>query len=407
VRLIETTQPQVLAIALSPSGELVAATGNNAAVYRVPLGAQSGGTYVSNVLDAGRMVNWGALRVISKNAPLETRSGNTVEPDATWSDWQSAAQSNGGEWRVASSPARYLQYRARLGQEGSLSRVEVIYRPQNQAPTVQFATPLGGEFLKAKGKLTWKGKDPDGDTLRYRLWLSREGGAWQPVELKKTSTANHTLEKERWPDGTYRARVEATDRERNPEDPRRDETISQPFTIDNTTPKLDGQTVQKQEGAWRVRAVASDELSPLVGAEWRIHVPKAEKSDDDSEPDESDAEEKTEAKAEAKSESKTEAKSDTKTDVKADAKTAEKTDAVKTAAEESEEATESEETEEAEWHAMAAADGIFDTRREELIASIEALAAQGKIPAIQAGTVIEIRTRDAAGNSTTIQVTLS
>ncbi|HEY0074751.1 MAG TPA: hypothetical protein VGB77_11655, partial [Abditibacteriaceae bacterium] len=166
VRLIETTQPQVLAIALSPSGELVAATGNNAAVYRVPLGTQSGGTYVSNVLDAGRMVNWGALRVISKNAPLETRSGNTVEPDATWSDWQSATQSNGGEWRVASSPARYLQYRARLGQEGSLSRVEVIYRPQNQAPTVQFASPLGGEFLKAKAKLTWKGKDPDGDTLR-------------------------------------------------------------------------------------------------------------------------------------------------------------------------------------------------------------------------------------------------
>ena len=56
---------------------------------------------------------------------------------------------------------------------------------------------------------------------------------------------------------------------------------------------------------------------------------------------------------------------------------------------------------------LAAGDGIFDARREEVIASIEAMAAQGKIPEIKTGTVIEIRVRDAAGNSTTIQVTLS
>ena len=60
-----------------------------------------------------------------------------------------------------------------------------------------------------------------------------------------------------------------------------------------------------------------------------------------------------------------------------------------------------------EWHALAAADGIFDARREEVIASIEAMVAQGKIPEIKTGTVIEIRVRDAAGNITTIQVTLS
>ncbi len=196
-------------------------------------------------LDAGRLVRWGALRSISKNATLETRSGNTLEPNKTWSEWQGVTKTDSDESRVASPPARYLQYRAKLAQDGSLSRIEVIYRPQNQAPTLQFASPLGGEFLKTKKKLTWKGKDPDGDSLRYRLWLSREGGAWQPVELKKNSTPNYTIEADKWPDGIYRAKVEATDRERNPEDPRRDELISQPFTIDNTAPKLDGQTVAK------------------------------------------------------------------------------------------------------------------------------------------------------------------
>ncbi len=399
VRLVETTQPQVLAIALSPGGDLLAATGNNAAVYRVPLAAQGGGTYTSNVLDAGRLVRWGALRSLSKNAPLETRSGNTLEPDATWSDWQSATKTETGEARVASPPARYLQYRAKLASDGSLSRVEAIYRPQNQAPAVQFASPVGGEFLKAKKKLTWKGKDPDSDTLRYRLWLSRDSGAWQPVELKKNSAASYAIEADKWPDGSYRAKVEASDRERNPEDPRLAEMTSSPFTIDNTAPKLDGQTVQKQEGAWRVRALASDELSPIIGAEWRVFVPEAEKKDEKAQ------KEDTKDKANAK-------------DAKADAKSGkidEKTDAIAILDESSDDAdgdadmgdlTDAKK-DEAEWHALAASDGIFDARREEVIASIEKMAAQGKIPEIKSGTVIEIRVRDAAGNSTTVQVTLS
>lgn len=403
VRLLETTQPQVLAITLNSAGDLLASTGNNAAVYRVPLTGQPGGTYTSNVLDAGRLVRWGSLRFISKNAPLETRSGNTLEPDATWSDWQSVGHTETGEWRVASPSARYLQYRAKLAQDSSLSRVEVIYRPQNQAPTVQINVPAGGEFLKNKKKLTWKGKDPDGDTLRYRLWFSREGGEWQPVTLKKNSEANYTLEADKWPDGTYRVKAEASDRERNPEDPRRAEVISSPFTIDNTAPKVDGQTVQKQDGAWRVRAIASDELSPIVGAEWRVFVPKPEKKDAAKDEAKSKDKTKTDDKAEAK-----DAKSTAKTEGKSTA--AEAADAIEEVEEEEAELEETmaeKDTAEAEWHALAADDGIFDARREEIIASIEAMAAQGKIPEIKAGTVIEIRVRDAAGNSTTTQVALS
>lgn len=405
VRLLETRQPQVLAIDLSPAGDLVAATGNNAAVYRVPVGAQASGTYVSNVLDAGRLVRWGALRSIVTNATLETRSGNTLEPDATWSDWQTPTKTDTGEWRIASPNARYLQYRAKLAADGSLSRVEVIYRPQNQAPTVQFATPVGGEFLKAKKKIVWKAKDPDSDTLRYRLWLSRDGGAWQPAELKKTSTANYEIETDKWPDGIYRAKVEASDRERNPEDPLRNEVISSPFTIDNTAPKLTGQTVQNQDDSWRIRAAASDELSPIVGAEWRVYISKDEEKDE-----EADDSAKTDTtKADAKSESKTDAKADVKADGKTEAKADAKADAadVADADDTSDDETADDTKPEAEWHAMAAGDGIFDGRQEEIIASVEAMAAQGKMPEVKAGIVLEIRVRDAAGNSTTIQVTLS
>lgn len=411
IRLLETSQPQVLALAVSPGGDVVAATGNNAAVYRVPSGADTGGSYTSNVLDAGRLVRWGALRVLGKGATLETRSGNTLEPDTTWSEWQGAKSSGNSEWSVASPTARYLQYRARLGREDSLARVEIVYRPQNQAPGVGFTVPAGSEFLKTKKKLTWMAKDTDNDPLRYRLWLSRNDGPWQPVELKKPTTASYDLEA-KWPDGTYRAKVEASDRERNPEDPRTDEDVSQPFTIDNTAPQTDGQNAQKQDGNWRLRAVASDTLSPIVGAEWRVFVPKPVKPEKkDTKKDDAKTDAKADAK-DAKTDVKADAKTDAKSDAKADAKTPAKdadeeiTDAADDVDSEDEDDTPAAKKAEPEWHAMAAGDGIFDARREEVVASVEAALELNGQPEIKSGTIIEIRIRDAAGNSTTVQVTL-
>jgi hypothetical protein len=135
-RLIEATQLQALAIGTSPTGDLVVGTGNNAAAYRIPLSQNGGGLFMSNVFDAKNIVRWGALRMTGNGVAVETRSGNTLEPDATWSSWQPAATNDLGELRVASPPARYLQYRARLSggalassnNAAQLSRIEVLFR---------------------------------------------------------------------------------------------------------------------------------------------------------------------------------------------------------------------------------------------------------------------------------------
>ena len=417
-RLLEPTQLQALSLALSPGGDLLVGMGNNAAAYKVALAGAPNGTYLSNVFDATNIVRWGSLRLTGSGAAVETRSGNTLEPDASWSAWQPATRNTYGELRVDSPPARYLQYRARLSGDGaatsgpSLSRLELIFRPKNQAPTVKFAMPTGGDYLKGKKKLNWSGQDPDKDALRYRLWLSGDDGkTWTPVELKEPGTASFEVDTTKFADGVYRAKLEASDAARNPADPRRAETTSEPFVIDNTAPLINTHEIRRTaEGGWQLRAAATDNLSPIAGAEWRIFTEK-----------------KPEAKADAKSDAKTSTevkKEDTKKeDVKKDeakkedpkksAAGAKPTDESKTGSDkdstksdektDKDEKTEKDEKKQEDWQAVAASDDIFDSRSEELVATLDATS----LPTpLKPGTKIELRVRDAAGNSVTLNLTL-
>ncbi|MBW3634904.1 MAG: hypothetical protein KY445_00385 [Armatimonadetes bacterium] len=262
-RVLDATQPQVLALA-SVGNRVFAATGNNAAVYEI--GGAGGNSFVSNVFDAGQIVRFGALRAIGEGATFEFRSGNTLEPDATWSDWKTVQNGEG----VGAQNARYAQYRVRLNEGGTLSRVEIAYRAPNRAPRVSFTTPGGGEAFSGKKTLAWSGSDPDKDTLRYHLELRGADGKSQKVDLTSAVAPSQEIDTKKFADGTYTARIVASDAARNPEDPRSDVAFSQPFVIDNTAPLLATPAVVKDGAAWNVSFGGTDALSPLAGAEWRL-----------------------------------------------------------------------------------------------------------------------------------------
>ncbi|HEY0072582.1 MAG TPA: hypothetical protein VGB77_00655, partial [Abditibacteriaceae bacterium] len=283
-RVLEAKEQQALALALLPDGDLLVGTGNSGAAYRVSLRDRAMGTFISPVLDAKTQVRWGALRFTGRGVALETRSGNTNEPDKTWSAWQGALINDLGEWRVASPNARFLQYRAQLNPESgvpALARVEILYRARNIAPTITLTNLKGGEFWRAKKKIEWSGKDPDNDSLRYGVQISADNGAtWKPLEVAKDTEANYELDTAKWPDGTYVVKVEGNDAVRNPEDPQRDDVISLPFTIDNTAPRLEVALAIKDNQLW-LSGVALDTLSPIAGAEWRFMPEKTEAKGED------------------------------------------------------------------------------------------------------------------------------
>jgi hypothetical protein len=106
-----TVQPRVMMSAFSGSpSPAVQADWIRVASY------PSTGTFTSSVFDSGKagslwgVANWTANLPAGTTVTVQTRSGNTATPDATWSAWTNVT--NGGS--VASPSARFLQYQITL-----------------------------------------------------------------------------------------------------------------------------------------------------------------------------------------------------------------------------------------------------------------------------------------------------
>ena len=399
-RVLDASQPQVLALA-QQGQSLYAATANNAAVYQIGGEAdQTTSEYDSDIFDAKSVVKWGALRSIGENVALQTRSGNTVDPDATWSDWTALA----GD-KIASPPGRYLQYRANLGAGGSLLKTEAIYRAPNRAPSVKWLSPTGGEYFSGKQTLTLQGTDPDADPLRYAVEIAAQGEPFQAVADPTPTDSKVEVDTSKFKDGVYRARVRASDAARNPDDPQSDVAVSLPFTVDNTAPTFFSLEAQKTPTGWQLNAVATDATSPLAGAEWRI------KPADEKKADEKKAEPVKKEQAKSPEPSKSGGAKGTTTTVTAGADvttvtTTTTTTEVDTATNEDGDETATDKAKadakaalaaRSDWQAVGTVDGLFDGQNEILIANLDSALAPAPL---QSGLQIEVRVRDAAGNST-------
>ena len=339
-------------------------------------------------------MRWGALRALGEGVAIQTRSGNTTDPDATWSDWTPLA-----DGKIVSPAGRYLQYRAILSDGGSLSRVEALYRAPNRAPRVEWTAPAGGEAFSGKKTLTWKGTDPDGDTLRYNVEIAGADGNFKAVDDPTPTDNKVEVDTAKLGDGLYRARVRASDASRNPGDPQSDSAISLPFTLDNTAPNFASLSLEKIAEGWRLGGVGTDETSPLAGAEWRIK-PAEEKKADAKKPVVTDKADATATKADA---------------TKADAtKTATIADAVADNVETGDDASDEDASEAAakakananakaaakarsDWQAIGSVGGVFNGKTETLIAILDSAFAPAPL---KSGMEIEVRLRDAAGNQT-------
>ena len=358
------------------------------------------------------MVQWGALRTSGNGARWQTRSGNTLEPDETWSAWQESTRNDLGELRIASPPARYLQYRVLLSADAAnkqpqVSRVEVVYRAKNSAPQVAWTTPAGGEYVRATTKATWQAQDADSDKLRYTLSISNDDGlTFQPIALKDATTPTFDLDTTKFKDGTYRLKAEASDTTANPDDPQSASKISAPFVVDNTAPTLTAQILQAQvlpldsivaAQPVTLRATATDATSPISGAEWRFVKPTPTPTPKPKATPK--ATPKPAATPATSGAVKPDTTSSTRTHQKATTEAAITIVPVTPAVVSPDTASPSD-----EWNAMAAADGIFDSRREELVARpIDAdVVAARKANIAQ----IEVRVRDSAGNSATTRIEL-
>jgi len=243
--------------------------------------------WTSKVLDAGIRARFGQLSWDATGTlELSTRTGNTKEPDDTWSAWSSPVTA---PTLVTSPVGRYLQVRARFAKDPNavLNQVEIAFLTDNLRAVLTNVDARGGDgesgddSPKASGgpvtrradstlSLTWKIDNPDKDELRYRLQYRLLGtNDWfdllKPGE--KLTKETYSWETSDLPEGRYRVRVTASDEISNPPDRvTRDTRESGIVLVDNTPPTIDALTAT----GTHLKGIAQDGVGPIARIEVSV-----------------------------------------------------------------------------------------------------------------------------------------
>jgi hypothetical protein len=322
-RLADVDESDLLSLAVEEQRVFVG-TGNSGSIYVLDWDRRREGSYTSRVLDAGMPAQWGTPRWVATGPgriALETRTGQTREPDETWSDWLGLQ-----DGRVGSPAGRFVQWRALLsadaGADFSVSAVGIPYRGPNRPPVIRaldvspkvpemtaagdaggplrqelpggvrveysVSDGVGEPLVSRPGVWTrtlrsafWIAEDPDRDRLRYDLFLGFVGEeTFYPLKLDLEQTA-WTWEAAAWPDGWYRLKVVASDAAENvPGEGLSAETLSAPFQIDNAPPRFIDLRIVTGGDQPQLTGVIEDDASRIVSIEispdgegWRMALP--------------------------------------------------------------------------------------------------------------------------------------
>jgi hypothetical protein len=277
------------------------------------------GEYQSRVLDARTLSKWGR---IEWDAELPTgaiilfltRSGNSAEPDRTWSDWSPPYQNAQGE-QMLSPKGRYLQFLVKFKAESSrlspqLKKASLFYLHSNLPPSLteldllspnevylklpdqndvvwgekisfsdqalaQNKSPsfMAPKKVEKKGyrTITWDALDENDDSLLYSIFIRRENETgWRVLEPEwaEKILAFNTYQ---FPDGIYFIKVEASDSPSNPKGTDlKTEKISRPLVIDNSLPVIRNFQVTRQSNRLSISFTVEDTNSTIKEAKYLI-----------------------------------------------------------------------------------------------------------------------------------------
>ena len=306
--LVESDEEQVTKL-LEQGGNVYAATSNLGKVYKLGAEPPSTAVFTSDVIDAGMVARWGAIRwtITSPGATdgiqLFTRSGNTKTPDRTWADWDGPYEDPSGS-QVTSVPARFLQWKAEfspeargqglLSQANALDSVSVSFLQRNVAPeltqltvheagvafakfppvnssggvppggpdgahatslprrireleTPRVQVPLRKTYIPGSRSFSWKARDANGDNLLFSIYYKGENEETWRLLKEGLTDQHYTLDGASFADGVYLARVVVSDKLSNPSDRALEDRMeSKAFVISNSRPVVNWADVQAQ-----------------------------------------------------------------------------------------------------------------------------------------------------------------
>lgn len=338
--MAEAGQQQITAL-LPARGGILACSSNQGKVFRLSRERVVTGEWLSGVEDAGFISRFGVLSGLTGSTASGLppvcyfRTGNTQDPDETWSEW--AGPYNPAESpKITAPPARFGQIKVVFRSDGPatgpapwLEQISVSYSQQNQAPRMisvqanppgvvfqkQPSVPPPGEnpdygdlstfelpgyiqagltrmsmviqlpkiFQSGSTSLTWSASDPNAEALEFEVLVREATAETWTLLTSGLREYYYNLPRRALPDGQYFFKVKASDAPANADgQARTDEMVSKLVRLDFTPPRLTAGPPVKETGGWRVTAQAADELSPVHrmeyssdgGKNWRAVFPE-------------------------------------------------------------------------------------------------------------------------------------
>jgi streptogramin lyase len=289
-------------------------TSNPSNLYQLSLDDKANSHFTSEVVDAKQKAFWGKIQPFTLNPEnkklikIESRTGNSPKPDATWSDWLKIDE----RFTVQSPAGRFLQYKVDFEQSDIVLRnIDLFYHHENQKPEITNINiiPMGfavvqndltkinlsfdkltgsddpTRFIMAKPPMPklvlespnnaitvgWNAKDPNDDRLEFKVQIRNLGSEeWvtlqDHLDLPVFSSTTQGFE-----DGYYELQVIASDLPSNPvEMAMKDVRVTQPFPIDTRSPEIVILSKELVDNYISVRFSAKDEISNIQNVAYKV-----------------------------------------------------------------------------------------------------------------------------------------
>ena len=279
-------EKQVVSIS-SANGTTLVTTTNSGAVYRLDNTPSNHSEYRSAAKDVERFSKFGHYRIEGDHVDggalaIAFRTGNTRNPDTTWSPWTIAMPQPEGN--ISAPPGRYVQWKLSMPKPASdvaVDTVTIAFVNRNIAPVIDALavqdpavvfitsaypsapqvveatnpdeygiftslenprdrTPDPGKKVFRKGfrTIAWRAHDENGDSLRYSVSFRQKGSdKWLRLRENIEETQVN-FDTSQLPDGLYELRLVVSDALDNPEMPLSDSREGVEFQVDNTPPSI-------------------------------------------------------------------------------------------------------------------------------------------------------------------------